>query len=96
MVLRFVAQDDIMSSTKQEGDNMNSTYGIRLQAIKEHFSRDSDNLRFSRELSRLQIDVARTLKRCLDAGDESCSELEDLNEYLMDEIDHAMGMRGVS
>jgi len=39
------------------------------------------------------MDVSKTLKRCLDAGDDNCSDLEDLNEYLMDEIDCAAEMR---
>ena len=60
---------------------MNS-FDIRLEAIKSNRDKDGDNLRFNRECSRLSIYVTQSLRRCINAGDNNCSELEDLLDYI--------------
>ena len=64
---------------------MNTTFGIRLQAIQAHYHQDQDKHRYRRELSRLELDVSKAYKRCQKAGDD-CSELSDLIEYLLNEM----------
>ncbi len=45
---------------KQEGDNMMSTFEIRLSAIQDHFHQDHNKLRYLTELKRLRTDVGRS------------------------------------
>ena len=54
---------------------MVSTYDIRLTAIRDNYKVDKDSSRYTRELSRLQIDVSARLRRCKQAG-SNCNELE--------------------
>ncbi len=63
---------------------MINVYEIRLEAISSNYSKDGDNLRRGRELSRLEIDVCAALRRCTDAGDKNCSQLENLADHLDD------------
>ena len=64
---------------------MNNTFDIRLDAIVDNFVRDGDRLRYSRELSRLEVDVSASLKRCLSAG-YKCKEFENILDIIDDKI----------
>ena len=65
---------------------MNTTFAIRLQAIKDNYATDNDEARYRNELSRLEMDIAASIKRCHNAGDD-CQELEDLYEYVISKIE---------
>ena len=56
---------------------MMTTFHNRLAAICEHFEKDHDDLRMKRELSRLQIDVEKSIKRAFRTNDGT-DDLEQL------------------
>ena len=54
-----------------------TTFHNRLEAITAHHERDNDDLRMKRELSRLQMDIEKSIKRAFRANDDT-SDLEQL------------------
>jgi len=61
-------------------------FGIRYSAINEHYHMDRDKLRFKRELSRLELDIARSIKRHVRAND-SCESLMDLHDFVCSKME---------
>ena len=60
---------------------MNSTYTIRLTAIKDTYVASNDTQRYLNDLSRLSIDTLAMLRRCERIG-EVCDELVELLAHI--------------
>ena len=65
---------------------MNTTFAIRLQAVNDNHATDNDEARYRNELSRLEMDISASIKRCHNANDD-CQELIDLYEYVISKIE---------
>ncbi len=63
-----------------------NVFGIRYQGISDHYNLDGNDLRFKRELSRLELDLSASIKRC-ERADDSCTELHDLHDFVCSKID---------
>jgi len=64
---------------------MNTTFGIRMEAIFNNYDNYEDVLRLQRECSRLDMDIISAIRRCERAGDV-CSELHNLLDNLHNRI----------